>query len=379
MTDRIRVRAYNVLFGDALLVSIPDDGTTRHILIDVGNKVGAAGGNAVFEPVIENIAKVVGDAGVDLYVMTHEHMDHVEGLPYYVKHHGELPFAIHRAWLTGSAAPNYLETHPDAEREVKKKKRAYARLKRLALARGYTNDARIKALLENNDPDETDKCVNVLRELAPKRTHYVYRGKNVSKLHPFVDAKLSLWAPEEDTSVYYGRKIAEIADGADLAAQEKAPQAKPLPLAGVDASAFYNLVARRDMALMEGLLSIDKAENNTSVVLCIEWRGRKLLFVGDAEQKSWRTMSDLDVLKPVDFLKIGHHGSKNATPPEEILEKILPNKTVSGRKAVVSTCLGGYHGVPDSTTLKRLSSRAKVASTLDVAPGKWIDVTLTAT
>ena len=40
--DTLRVRVYNVQFGDGILVSVPErgaDGTTvtRHLLIDVGN------------------------------------------------------------------------------------------------------------------------------------------------------------------------------------------------------------------------------------------------------------------------------------------------------------------------------------------------------
>lgn len=43
--DKLRVRAYNVRFGDAILVSVPDKTSagakkTRHILIDVGNALG---------------------------------------------------------------------------------------------------------------------------------------------------------------------------------------------------------------------------------------------------------------------------------------------------------------------------------------------------
>ena len=70
-------------------------------------------------------------------------------------------------------------------------------------------------------------------------------------------------------------------------------------------------------------------QNNLSVVLLIEWRGRRLLFVGDAEWEgefkegkhngSWNVMWEKHrktLLKtPLDFLKIGHHGSINATPP----------------------------------------------------------------
>ena len=70
-------------------------------------------------------------------------------------------------------------------------------------------------------------------------------------------------------------------------------------------------------------------QNNLSVVLLIEWKKRRLLFVGDAEWEgefkegkhngSWNVMWEkhrkTHLKAPLDFLKIGHHGSINATPP----------------------------------------------------------------
>ena len=117
------------------------------------------------------------------------------------------------------------------------------------------------------------------------------------------------------------------------------PIRPPIPPPGVDAQAFYDLVEARKRGWADNLLAINKAANNTSVVFCLEWRGWKLLFPGDAELRSWQIMNREKVLKPVDFLKVGHHGSHNATPPEELLEKILPQPNPAGRprSAAVST------------------------------------------
>ena len=133
----------------------------------------------------------------------------------------------------------------------------------------------------------------------------------------------------------------------------------PLPPAGVDAGAFYDLVDARRTGLHDNLLAIDKAANNTSIVFSLEWRGWKLLFPGDAEQESWRMMDEQGVLEPVHLLKIAHHGSWNGTPQGEILDKILPPTRPDDRKryAVVSTCLDTYPGVPDDTTENTLRAR----------------------
>src|SRR3954447_1082013 len=85
--DKLRVRVYNVLFGDAILVSVPDRGPSgkteqRHILIDFGNAFVKGGRDDVFEPVMRDILAVLDGRPLDLYVMTHEHLDHVQGLYY---------------------------------------------------------------------------------------------------------------------------------------------------------------------------------------------------------------------------------------------------------------------------------------------------------
>jgi len=74
----------------------------------------------------------------------------------------------------------------------------------------------------------------------------------------------------------------------------------------------------RAKALLELVLIMDDAMNNTSVILMFEAGGKKLLFPGDAQIENWEfALSDPDILKEladVDVYKVGHHGSRNATP-----------------------------------------------------------------
>jgi hypothetical protein len=124
-----------------------------------------------------------------------------------------------------------------------------------------------------------------------------------------------------------------------------------------------------------------KVCNNTSVVLLLEWQGKRLLFVGDAEWDagfkkgtkgncSWNVMWNLR--KPalggaLAFYKIGHHGSVNATPwgagkategePLDILNAILPVGSQVRPKAVVSTRRGNYPTIPDTGLLAEIGNR----------------------
>lgn len=384
MAAKIRIRMYNVLFGDAILVSVPDaeDGKprTRHILIDFGNKATDVGSdNDVFEPVIRDVIKQLKGRPLDLYVATHEHMDHVQGLLYVAEKAGidvKKELKVRSVWLPASAHPDYYKTHKDAEEQKKKALAAYAEAKKyLSATKNLTGLT--KTLLAINDPRKTKDCVEFVRGLATKqKTHYIHRGMNLKGKHPFEVATFSIWAPEEDTSVYYGRfqpLAAAKGDGASRTVTDKLP----LPPPGVDAGAFYNLVHARMSGVVENLLAIDKAANNTSIVFCLEWKGVKLLFTGDAEERSWKEMNKQGVLEPVQFLKISHHLSHNGTPAPDLLDKIFPPGEKK-RYAAVSTCLHAYSGIPDTKTLNQIKKRVKrVYSTQrDSKPGGWVDVTV---
>jgi len=372
-----------VLFGDAFLLSIPDkrangQAVTRHVLVDVGNAAsGEQGSNDVFEPVIDDILDVLDGRSLDLYIMTHEHMDHVQGLPYAARDLDK-ELTVDYAWLTKSAHEDYYDDYPDAKRHFDALVAAYEAVQRSLAALPDAYRKELTGLLEVNNPHRTGECVDYLRNLtAANRTHYVYRGCSLTGTHPFRDASFKIWAPEEDTSEYYGhfRPITRAVSGQGPSKQMM--RERPTPPPGVDAGAFYNLVEKRRNSVFDNLLTIDKARNNTSVVFSLEWQGWKLLFTGDAEVRSWKTMQKYNALESVHFLKVSHHGSENGTPYEELLDEILPlpGPTDVERCAVVSTGVGAYNGVPCTETLNDLSQRCTIYRTDDeVAPGEAFDL-----
>ncbi len=393
MSDLL-VRVYQVLFGDAILVVIPErkngQDVKRRILFDFGNALGGEGGqDAVLEAIIDDLTAELDGDPLDLYVMTHEHLDHVQGL-FFAAERLNKTIAVKQAWLTGSAQPGYYKTHKKARKQKIAAMTAFKSIRaRLQAAGGQP--AYIDVLLANNDTSTTKKCVDFLRTklTAPGAVHYVHREMDLSAMQPAKTAKIRLWGPEEDTSTYYGRFKAIAAglgidDDADFDAFDPddfddEDLALPLPPRGVDAGAFYNLVDIRRNGGASTLLAIDRASNNTSVVMLLEWNGWKLLFTGDAEKRSWRTMDKAGLVAPVHFLKVSHHGSHTGMPPLEILDKLLPATAPDGRprRAAVSTHPKAYKGVPDVDTLSELRRRCdEVRSTEDLAAGEFFfDVT----
>jgi beta-lactamase superfamily II metal-dependent hydrolase len=388
--DTLKVRAYNVGFGDAILITVPDrsaNGPTilRHILVDVGNvQAGEGGKDAYFEPVLSSIQKTLNGKPLDLYIMTHEHLDHVQGLFYgNTSLNPPISLTTRNAWLTASAeGDDYYERFPEAKR------------KRLALAEGYRQigiflkalnaaggaiPLAVKSLMANNDHRSTEKCVNYLRRLAEEPPTYVYRNCQLNGRHPFEDAQFKIWAPEEDVSDYYGR-FQPLTLGVNASASAGTTPALVTPKVpkGVDGESFRILLEKRRSGYFDGLLAIDRAANNTSVVFSLEWRAWKLLFAGDAEIRSWKTMGQKCQLEPVHFLKVSHHGSVNGTAGEDILEHILPRTPTDDRDrvAVVSSFPNTYHNVPDEETTQRLKNRGLAVFEVnkEVRPGGYVEI-----
>lgn len=383
------VRAYNVGFGDAVLVSVPEltgDGReeTRHVLIDVGNLLAGDGnGDEVFTQVVQDVVDRTGGT-VDLYVMTHEHLDHVQGL--LAAHRAGISLAARHTWLTGSAHPDYYATHPSAEEKRRGVALALEDAHRVVQA---APDPWLEMMVRNNSAMlppgalglRTSDYVDHLRCIAPPdRTHYVDRTTALHGKHPFTEASVRILAPEEDTSTYYGRAVggpALTAAGAASAAPVGSPAAGlSVPPVGVEPGAFFDLQASRRQGIRHRIREIDKANNNTSVVFQLEWRGWRLLFAGDAELTSWKRMH-AQGLESVHFVKISHHGSHNGTY-DELFDELMPVQCPDGRErhALVSTHDGDWDSVPDAEgTLALYSARCTLHDTRSVAHGGSLEIT----
>lgn len=324
----LRVRTYGTHFGDTLLVSVPDHDadtgvtTVRHLLVDAGHVL--EGEDA---PVLEDVLSQLDGAPLDLYVLSHEHLDR-EQAP-----HAPESLRLRHAWLTASAAPDYAEQHRESASQLERHKalyddlREYCRLRPEAAKRGS-----IQALLLGNDHRQAEAREELVRRLA-EHTHYLCRGATLEGTHPFKEAKLEVWAPEVEAREYADH-VFPVALGLERRQGGETSLHVPTPPAGVDASAFYNLLSWRRRGMGDDLIAIDAAAKNTSIVFSLEWRGWRLLFAGDAGTRSWKLMRQRGVLRPVHFLQLGNHD----TPEGDVLDAILPLRGTDGRprRAVLS-------------------------------------------
>jgi hypothetical protein len=98
---------------------------------------------------------------------------------------------------------------------------------------------------------------------------------------------------------------------------------------------------------------LDKQMNNTSVILLFEIGRKLLLFPGDAQIENWRYALDQPkfqkLLRKVSLYKVGHHGSRNATP--RTLWKLFDAKGAAnkeGRLKTLLSTLADVHGDADN-------------------------------
>jgi competence protein ComEC len=92
----------------------------------------------------------------------------------------------------------------------------------------------------------------------------------------------------------------------------------------------------------------DKPQNSDSMVLSMTYRQSSLLLEGDAEKRAERRISALEHPK-ASLLKVGHHGSANATT-QELMDSARPEF------AIISVGSGNSFGLPRAETLARLAA-----------------------
>jgi beta-lactamase superfamily II metal-dependent hydrolase len=393
MADKLLVRAYNVEVGDCIYCRIPKARKVRdnvddfHILIDCGS----VGGIGHLKAATEDLQRRLPDAGegrkrLDLLVVTHEHKDHIAGFdPDFFKN-----IKIDNIWMNAAMDPD----HPQAGRALQLHALATTAMRNIAsLNLALSPELQDLVALYGID---NDGAMEALRTTLPEQNgiepKYVHAGMTPAQLglRSLVGATIKVLSPERDIDRFY---LGEEADDAlrGLAATNAAFNAAPTKKVesfptNISRSDFRRLQSRMMSSAFAFAELSSKVTNNTSIVLLIEWKGKRLLFVGDAEwdtkfkegkaNGAWNVMwkqRKAELNAAIDFLKIGHHGSENATPwndqedgrvtePSTILDAILPLPRAGARptaRAVVSTKRKNYETIPRSALLVELGKRVQ--------------------
>jgi beta-lactamase superfamily II metal-dependent hydrolase len=460
--SEIRVRMYQVGFGDCFLVSFAYDGAfgdgrrDRQILIDFGTRRAVTGVSA--QDVARRIAEHSGGR-LDVVVVTHRHQDHLSafgqaGIPALLTANAA-PSLVVRSWTedpevaadaTAPRAPTPAGDQALAT-EAKgdgKPGQDSARFVRTLAAAQQFGQALNDSLAAAPDVDVGNQlgilgalqmpngdAVQTLQDWAEaaKATYLFYGAPSgIEDVVPGVTVKV-LGPPtveqhpevttqrESDAAEFWmlykglvqrvypldlvrqltqaGRTTAAAQPAADAGPSPEAPQSGASRDMGPVGPVRW-LTERMGRQQLNSLLRIartmDDVLNNTSVILLFEAEGpngtTRMLFPGDAQIENWeyalKVADDKDEnlarLAQLDLYKVGHHGSRNATPHTLFDLWRPPEEGGRPMTALMSTKPGVFGkseatAVPRSTLVEALGARTTLYSTDTLSPAMpWHEV-----
>ena len=381
-----RILMYRVGFGDFFLLSVPANGGLAHVLIDCGvhaNDIGA------MPAALQQMEEDTG-GHLDLVIMTHRHADHISGFGT-----GKAVFeqiTVERVWMSWFEDPGDKTAFAIQAGLAAVAQRLQSALTARAAGgdRQYANMAgNILGLsgagLSSAGLSSNAVALDVLHSFktaaGDKTPIDFYRAGDAAILPPVLVAAgltaqilgpptdLALVAKMDNAAHQYlaeddgdaGPTMAPFADV--FISKDYAWPAGPPPLFEL-AEVEKHIGDSQPDALAAAAQKADNAINNQSLVVLFTFDGKTMLFSGDAQWGNWAnflfggplgtpghtglTDASRAILGSLDFYKVGHHGSTNATPIDVI------NALRLGCVAMCSTDPGAYGKVSSGTEVPRI-------------------------
>jgi hypothetical protein len=408
---KLTLRAYQVGFGDCFLLTFHYPSADKHLLIDFGSTGVPPGSDPkLMLHVAEDIEKECGGK-LHAVVATHRHKDHISGFATSKgKGTGDIiarlkPDVVIQPWTEDPKAKP-----KDKEGTTLSSSQAFtASLQSMhevsAAVLGQVEQMRrqnISASLVNQLSflgDDNLANLSAIKNLMTMgdKNFYVHYGTKSGLESILPGVKTHVLGPptlkeSKDILKERSQDAAEFWQFQALAGQHIIsgrgilfPQSRSVRGDQIPPNARW-LVRRLQSVHGEQLLglvrALDQAMNNTSVILLFEIGKQKLLFPGDAQIENWsyalKSAKDRAatrrLLKEVSLYKVGHHGSRNATPKS--LWSLFANRSKKQSpqrlQTVVST-MAGKHGhsdsgteVPRATLVNALKSESTYFTTQDL-------------
>jgi len=379
----LRIRMYRVGFGDFFLMTVPTAKEPKHILIDCGVTTGKTGKGDIgtIKAAVAHMAKET-KGQLELIIVTHRHKDHIIGF--------SRSSDVFKNMKVGAVWMSAWEKQYDPnEKKGKKKPKAAALQDEMAsfalamqqhLAASGADDPdmdEIMAILENAtgfEPAQLAAAGGAAKRSGkgkgggsnPASLAYLksfgpqYYAKGDKPKMPEVLQKAGLTAeilgppPLDHVDFMRLMDLAKKGKGQYLGDESSGTPGKFSPFdkrwrVKADAypkrafDAFERVTKDPEAALRDAVKSaepsafftaakiLDDFLNNQSLVILFTFKGKKLLFAGDAQGGNWEywmyggtptkapVLDDIlkasaGILGHLDVYKMGHHGSTNATP-----------------------------------------------------------------
>ena len=384
----VRVRMYRVGFGDFFLLSVPTKLGASHILIDCGVHAKDLGS---IRDAVTQMAKDCNNH-LSLVIMTHRHADHISGFGSCSDIFSQI--AVDRVWMSWFEDPAEPKAAAFQSSLTAMASHAGQQLRARLAAQPDPATAQMLSMAENitgglnaAGVSNNEKALKVLHGgfKTPAQYDY-YKAGDPAKLPPDLEeaglAAQILGPPIDDTLVaQMTNKNQQYLTGATETTGQ-ADRLKPFPdvfrasdedygehafeLYGPDQIIRMIRTAQPDV-LAARAVAADNTLNNQSLVVLFSFGGKNLLFAGDAQWGNWEnflyggaygtpghttlTEKAQSILSKIDFYKVGHHGSANATPKDAVMAMRI------GCVGMCSTQEHAYNEVPRAPLLDALRRR----------------------
>lgn len=421
---QLNLYAYQVGFGDCFLLQFvygPRETDRRHVLVDFGTTgLKAESGSNRMQQIAEDIKEKCGRRGLDAVVATHRHADHISGFATRADGGGpgdvirslkprivlqpwteDLSLAIdaagprvglvarigdNRGAVAALRAMNGLAEQVASWAETRPKAIPMALVERLDFL-GRDNTKNLSAVENLAHMGKVGRAVyahygvnDPFKTLLPGVTTTVLGPPTVEQ-YPAIQKQRS----SDDAEFWHFQSRA--ATTARSVAGGRGPFAAEYVFAKLgrlprESRWVADRISRaRGNQLLGIVTMLDRAMNNTSLILLLEVAGKRLLFPGDAQFENWSyALSQpgiADMLAEVDLYKVGHHGSLNATPKSlwaGFKKRGGANKR--DRMTSVLSTMAGKHGsedkrteVPRRTLVEKLKDDTHFHSTQEMESG----------
>lgn len=396
MSQSIGVSMYNVGFGDCFLLRFPgpNGGREHRMLIDCGSiKRGSQDDQPieivdVVDQIIRDVTDDDGVPRIDIVAMTHRHKDHVSGFtsPAW----GEVE--VGEVWMPWTEDPD----DPEARRLLQEMSAfavaLHAEFQTLQALGGLnaTESSLIAHVLENTldlsarslDDVGSMDVVALKNEDAMATLHRGFRGGSQgatrrflrrttpsSPRRPIPGADIHVLGPSDREEVIADMdppsnesflRISQSVDdrGATILPYEGTPVSTIDEVPGLSAGLAQLLEKVANGSAGLAAAALEKAVNNTSLFLAIEFGRALLLFPGDSQWGSWKLVLDdpwrRDLVRRTTFFKVGHHGSHNSNPRSFIEDPLLSGLWAA---ATSVTPHGRFTQIPEPDLVEKLQSR----------------------
>lgn len=412
---RVRVRMYQVGFGDCFLLSVeydkplPDGRAERHVLIDYGSTRSAREHRAKGR--MSEVAELIAEhthGELDVVILTHRHKDHLMGFSddTGAKTIRDLkPKLVLRPWTEDPdlpAAADRPALGPDSPAQIGPDSARFART--LAEAQDAVDHLTARAGLHAGRQAAAEEQVKnadaiaLLDELSANgHGRYLFAGADPDTTNVLPGLKITVLGPptieqdarvakqrEEDPQYWMLALRASLHHAAADSTQDGAAAAPTVRVGpGPVRWLIRNLAQQKTHSVARLVRKLDDALNNTSLILLLEVGGLRMLFPGDAQIEDWQYTLDRlsgdptlrSKLAGIDLYKVGHHGSRNATPRSLHALWVDRPATMPPPTALLST-RPDVHGeteataVPRATLMTALGQVATLISTDDLDRGE---------